>query len=130
MKIYLAVEVFEDTNWFDAHHMHGAYLTPELALAAFQADPYEDGETLYIDGDPDGMYGASVYAEDEENEGWRFIIPVTLDADAALKQHEEGTEAVVYGESRIADNVRYLRSIYGNWMRTAESPYVDNSSNA
>ena len=112
MKIYLAVEVFEDTNWFDGHNMLGAYLTPELALAAYQREADSDEGTLHIDGEPDSMYGAAVLAEDDEGEGYRYILPVQLDADAALKQHEEGTEAVMYGESHIADSVRYMRETY------------------
>lgn len=74
MKIYLAVEVYEDNNWFDGHNMLGAYLTPELALAAHQAEADGDDEdgSLWLEGE-------EVRPEDDEGDTWRWVIPIELE---------------------------------------------------
>lgn len=89
MKIYLALQVFEDDpSWWDAHHMLGAYLTPELALAAHQKESddnhfrsrFEEKETLYLGSNPDDeSYGAEVLDRNTEAEPWRFVIGVELE---------------------------------------------------
>jgi hypothetical protein len=76
MKIYLAVEVFEDTSWWDAHHMLGAYLTPEAGLAAFQAQHPDESLDL-------GWDDMAVVADCDEDP-WRWLIPVDLELPESL----------------------------------------------